>query len=211
MSLQESAAEHLRIIRTLLERAQIYRAISAPAALVGGILALVMSLLMGRNPDLTNQKFLFGWLVLLLIVTKLNLLLLWRGALVRSQKMLSPEFWLAIKAMLPSMASAGILGIAVIVSESNLPIGALVWITGYGCALLTTRSFSPRSIKRLGIAFVGLGIVFTLWWASKGAWEHSYTAAQFASLLMGSSFGILHIAYAAAVFLNPQKQEPVNA
>ena len=38
---RSNAEEDLRIIRTLMERATIYRAISAPTALVGGLLAIL--------------------------------------------------------------------------------------------------------------------------------------------------------------------------
>src|SRR5207244_3046337 len=37
------AEEHLRIIRTLMERATIYRAISAPTALAGGVIAITLA------------------------------------------------------------------------------------------------------------------------------------------------------------------------
>ena len=40
MNEQERAEEHLRTIRRLMERGTIYRAISAPTALVGGLLSL---------------------------------------------------------------------------------------------------------------------------------------------------------------------------
>jgi hypothetical protein len=43
MSTTEAALENLRIIRSLMEKAHIYRAVSAPAALTGGLLALAAS------------------------------------------------------------------------------------------------------------------------------------------------------------------------
>ena len=43
MDERKRAEEHLRVIRSLMERATIYRAISAPTALVGSILALALS------------------------------------------------------------------------------------------------------------------------------------------------------------------------
>jgi hypothetical protein len=43
MSTTEVALENLRIIRSLMEKAHIYRAVSAPAALTGGLLALAAS------------------------------------------------------------------------------------------------------------------------------------------------------------------------
>jgi hypothetical protein len=40
---RERAEEDLRVIRTLMERATIYRAISAPTALAGGVLAVTLT------------------------------------------------------------------------------------------------------------------------------------------------------------------------
>ena len=43
MDERQRAEEHLRVIRTLMERATIYRAISAPTALAGGLIALALT------------------------------------------------------------------------------------------------------------------------------------------------------------------------
>jgi len=43
MNERSRGEEHLRVIRSLMERATIYRAISAPTALLGGLLALATS------------------------------------------------------------------------------------------------------------------------------------------------------------------------
>src|SRR5215204_2410488 len=40
------AEEHLRVIRSLMERATIYRAISAPTALVGGLTSVLVGALL---------------------------------------------------------------------------------------------------------------------------------------------------------------------
>ena len=43
------AEEDLRVIRTLMERATVYRAISAPTALVGGVLSISSAVLIHLN------------------------------------------------------------------------------------------------------------------------------------------------------------------
>ena len=43
MIARSEAEEHLRVIRSLMEKATIYRALSAPAALVGGLLTISAS------------------------------------------------------------------------------------------------------------------------------------------------------------------------
>ena len=67
------AEEHLRAIRLLMERATIYRAISAPTALVGGLLSLVLSaaMLVWQNGDgsrnVDARAFYQAWLLVLLL------------------------------------------------------------------------------------------------------------------------------------------------
>ena len=39
----DKALEHLKVIRGLMEKATVYRAVSVPTAIIGGLLALVAS------------------------------------------------------------------------------------------------------------------------------------------------------------------------
>src|SRR6187431_3047612 len=86
---QGTALEHLRIIRTLMERAHIYRAVSAPVALIGGILAVVVAVIGVKHNVFTqdgatmsnafrDREFLFSWLGVLVVCGGANFLLLMR-------------------------------------------------------------------------------------------------------------------------------------
>ena len=203
MSPQETAFDHLRVIRTLLERSQIYRTISAPAALVGGVLAVALSARFAFKVD--AGTFVIAWLAMLVITAKLNLLLLYQAAVQRQRALISPEFKHAIQTMSPAFVGFGLLGLLVAWKKEDISLASIIWVLGYGCAMLAASGFSPRSIKRLGSAFLMAGVVFASIWSMPERWSSYLNDGQFSSLVMGSTFGLLHICYSVAVFLRPSK------
>jgi len=77
--------EQLRVIRSLMERATVYRSISAPTALIGGLLSLggfatAYYAKHHRHHVLSLNQFLVVWLVVLALTALSNLIFLWRGA-----------------------------------------------------------------------------------------------------------------------------------
>ncbi len=210
MSTTEAALENLRIIRSLMEKAHIYRAVSAPAALVGGVMALVASAwpvqhALAKNGEsvMCETCFLATWLVILGIASVLNALLLAKEAARRSQPFVSEGMRMALRAFAPPMLVGGCVGIGLIVFLHNLTLAALIWILCYGLALLSTASFSPRSLPRLGWAFVITGLLLFFAWAANRDVDLLSSDLAPASLAMGLTFGLLHVIYALAVFFSP--------
>ena len=203
---QETALEHLRVIRTLMERAHIYRAVSAPAALTGGVLALGLSAYgVYQNAVLFSQafrwqQFLIAWLVLLLVCTVLNLVLLMRESKGRGLPFVTDGLRTALRCVTPPLLTGGLMGIGLIVYENQITLAALLWILCYGLALLATASFAPRSILWLGRAFLWSGLALSLFWFVGGGLGMIQRAEAAASLLLGLTFGLFHIIYAIAVF-----------
>jgi hypothetical protein len=215
MSSQQDALDNLRVIRSLMEKAHIYRAISAPAALVGGVLATAVSLvgfssLSAKESDITPDEFLFIWLGILAVTAALNVFLLSRDAKNRGQDFVSDGMRMALRAILPPLAVGGILGIGLIVHLQSLTLAALIWIVCYGLALLATASFSPRSLVCLGWTFVAAGLMLFWFWAAKGELHLANASTGPAFMAMGLTFGLLHIIYAVAVFIS-KKPEVIPA
>lgn len=214
MSTTEAALENLRIIRSLMEKAHIYRAVSAPAALTGGVLALVASawpvqhaLSHFGDPVMCEACFLQMWLAILVVASVLNVVLLAREAKRRSQPFVSPGMRMALRAFAPPMLVGGVVGIGLIMFLNQLVMAALIWALCYGLALLATASFSPRSLVRLGWAFVITGLVLFLTWAANSDVRMLASDEAPASLIMGITFGLLHVVYAVAVFFSRKPAE----
>jgi hypothetical protein len=108
------------------------------------------------------------------------------------------------------MTVGGVVGIGLIIYLENMTMAALLWILCYGLALVATANFSPRSLVRLGWCFVvaGLGMFWT--WASNPDIRMLLTDEAPASLAMGLTFGVLHIAYGVAVALNKKPEVPAE-
>lgn len=206
MSHQADALEHLRVIRSLMEQAHVYRAISAPAALVGGGLALGLSLWQLRaglalREAASPLAFALPWLVLLVLVSGFNTLLLRREARLRGRPFVSAGMRAALRALCPPLLVGGVLGLGLMLRFHNLTLGALVWVLCHGLALLATASFSPRSLLRLGWGFVAVGLALFLAWACDDRVRLLPSDEAPAAVVLGLTFGLLHVAYAVAVFL----------
>src|SRR5438270_10750829 len=98
MPTRSDAEEHLRIIRSLMERATIYRAISAPTALVGGLCSVLFGawlyfrwrpLPAGREEAEFGRIFVAGWLGVLAVTALANALFIRNSARRRNEPFLS--------------------------------------------------------------------------------------------------------------------------
>ena len=196
MPTRSEAEEHLRIIRSLMEKATIYRAISAPTALVGGLCSVAFglgfhfywrSLPPVLDGDNGLRLFICGWLGVLAVTSAANTWFLWRDARRRGEPFISAGMKQALKCLVPPMLVGGFGTLMVVERYGYMPF---VWMIFYGLALLATAPFAPRSIPRLGWVFLLAGFVtFCL----RG------TAAIVAdpNLLMTATFGGFHLIYAA--------------
>jgi hypothetical protein len=218
MSQTQAALDHLRVIRSLMEKAHIYRAVSAPAALLGGVLALVASVWPVVHAAKTHGEaafsdstFLLHWHGILAACTVLNVVLLAREAKRRDQPLVSEGMKMALRAVSPPLIVGGVLALGLVVWLHNLTLGALIWVLCYGLALLATSSFAPKSLIRLGWAFVIAGLVLFLAWAGNDEVRNLRTDLGPASLVMALTFGLLHLVYAIAVFASRPKSEEVAA
>jgi hypothetical protein len=218
MAPTSDAEEHLRIIRSLMERATFYRAISTQAALIGGLLAGVAGILLSGRRDVFISSLsgaaqapnaeLFGfqlkWLVVLLLSGGANFYFLYRHAERRHEAFVSPGMRMALRAMTPALLCG-----AVFSSFCTLEGLPQAWMHFYGLALLSTSHFAPSSLVRLGWAFLltGLALMLVDPRVLMGVATHSAIpvaegpkAWTVPDALMAVTFGGYHIIYAACTF-----------
>lgn len=209
MNEQQRAEEHLRVIRTLMERATVYRAISAPTALVGGLLATMASaLLMFLKPQeegghVSGKLFFLVWISVLFVTVLANSWFVYRAARQRREPAVSPSMKLALRALLPAMLSACVITLPACLSDQGDVLVTLIWMLFYGMALLATAHFSPKSLVRLGWAFLLTALAVYLSLLSLpalGAPSALPDVENFAPLLMGATFGLYHLIYAACAW-----------
>ena len=206
---ENGAEEHLHAIRRLMERATIYRAISAPAALVGGLLsvALAAGMLLWQSADgsrnVDAHQFFALWVLVFLLTLAANLFFIVRGTRERGEKPVSAGMKLALRSIAPNFF-AGIAVSAVLVMTTEVPLfPTLFWLVFYGLGLLSTMSFAPRSIITLGWAFLLTGITLFVYFMNQTLLPELDlpTPTRFyPAAIMGATFGFYHLLYALWVW-----------
>jgi hypothetical protein len=206
MNERSRAEEDLRVIRTLMERATIYRAISAPTALVAGLFSVATAGAIYFNNSVTPvlrrlvrpREFATAWLVVLVLSLAANAFFVWREARKGGRPFISSGMKLALRAIAPNLIipaaftcwffTTGFKG----ATELDLVV---VWVAFYGLALLCTALFAPRSLALLGWAFLltALGVPALLD-------RLEYLIDDVPNFAMGLTFGLYHLIYAACTW-----------
>jgi hypothetical protein len=224
MNEQERAEEHLRTIRRLMERATIYRAISAPTALVGGVLSLLACGFFLRVPFFLNWNpasivlpppdcFLPIWLVVLLLTAAANTLFIVIGAKKRNEPVFSASMKAALYALAPAFIAGGVLTFCFggMIWDPMLDfIIGIGWAAFYGLGLLATAHFAPRSLTLLGWAFFLSSMIALLLLRLSGQISLHIGRVGFADwnpyqyyfgpIFMALTFGLFHLIYAACAW-----------
>jgi hypothetical protein len=207
MSIRSEAQENLRVIRQLMEKATVYRAISAPGALIGGtcsVALLVFALIPRRSVEIV--PFLGAWLGVLAFTSAANCWLLRRDAMRRGETFISPGMRLALRAMLPALLGGG--ACSFVQGDGGPVLIASLWVLFYGVSLLAAAHFAPKSINWLGRAFFVAGFTLIFVGAFVADWWRGANQTAIAHGIMGATFGAFHLVYAACTW--PRKMTPAG-
>ena len=198
------AAENLQTIRTLMERAAVYRRALAPITLTTGVVGLVAGVT-GWLCELDSTRGLIGfWLAVAVLALAVGLLMVRRQAMRDAEPFWSPPTRRVAQAMLPSLFIGLVAGLVLLfVPDDEDLIWGLVplWMALYGSALLTAGFFMARSVKVVGAGFLGAGtlLIFALIVAQADL------NALFIHAVMGAAFGGIHLAYGAYLYCTERK------
>ena len=201
------ASEHLTVIRTLMERAAIYRRALAPIMLQLGALGVLASATgLGFGID-SVRGFGIYWIVVSVLGITAAYLKVRRQALTAAEPFWSPPTRRVTQAVLPPLF-AGLIATILILAVPTEATERFVWIPAiwmglYGCAIHAAGFFMPRGMKLFGWGFIvcGCAVAATL------ATGYSTPSAKTAHLLMGAFFGGLHLAYGVYLYFTERKNE----
>jgi hypothetical protein len=203
------AAEHLLVIRTLMERSAIYRRALAPIVLALGAAGVVAALLGWIIGIGAPRSFVAYWSGVGLAGVSAAYLMARQQALKAGEPFWSAPTRRVTQALLPPLF-VGVIGSAVaacIPSGPGWPAAWIVplWMVLYGFAMHAAGFFMPRGMKLFGWVFILVGCLVAARFGRFGA----ITAFSTAHLLMGASFGGLHLAYGLYLyFTEKRKNEP---
>jgi len=210
MNDSEKALNQLNLIREMMEKATVYRALSAPAAIFGGLLAVLLGLyflLQDKNGEFVDgAHYFWTWVVALIIADSFNAFLLFKRAKREGTKFISSGVKLTILRTAPAAIAGAIISFEA--AKNDIELCTLVWILCYGAALLAMGEVAPRSLKRLGWSFIIFGTVFFLIWMKFKAALSPVLGIGYlgsASIMMIATFGILHIGHGIGVLIRKEK------
>ncbi|MGN6553111.1 MAG: hypothetical protein ACTHLW_05260 [Verrucomicrobiota bacterium] len=202
------AAEHLEVIRTLMERSALYRRALAPVMTLAGILGILAAFAGWFLHFETPMIFTAYWLSVGILTAVSAFLLVRQQAVKQREDFLTLPTRRVVHALLPALLVGFVLGMVILAveaktqtTESGLAADAatdltwlpLAWIILYGCAVHAAGFFTPRGLRLFGWLFVLGGCAVLLFWVLIGF--HTDRPQQTGHVLMGFFFGVLHLAY----------------
>lgn len=203
MTTREEAAEQLRLIRSVMERATIFRALSGETALVGGAIALGVAWVSEKRHGWEWAGIWLGGLAVVLGFYVFQL--------VRAKKLHKRPFWsaglrTALRGVLPSLVAGGFMAL-LFVRSGNDVVAACMWIVHYGLALLAIREFAPKSMVWLGWVFVVFGLVCLATVTNIVHLDQEWMVRVNASRLMAIAFGGFHLIYGALIVTTGRRED----
>ncbi len=176
LPLHGQAIADLRYIRSAMERAGAFTAISGGGLVVTGVTALAAAFLASRQP--TPHAWLGTWLTEALLALAVSL---WASAhkarAARVPLLNGPGRKFVFSFAVPMVVGA-LLSVAFMDAPGAGRLAA-VWLLLYGVGIATAGAFSVRIVPAMGIAFVLLGAAALF---SPVAWGDAYLAAGFGGL-----------------------------
>jgi hypothetical protein len=197
------ASEHLQVIRTLMERSALYRRALAPIMLASGVAGAAGAVVGCFTSTASPRVFALYWMAVSVVTLGIALLLVRRQALKDAEPFWSLPTQRVASGLFPCFLLGLGLALTAILHPGIMPtwLLACLWTVCYGCALRAAGFFMERGIKLFGTAFL-VGGLFLLLGTPFCPWLSLPTTGH---LLMGTFFGLLHLAYGSYLYFTEQK------
>jgi len=213
------AAEHLQVIRTLMERSALYRRALAPIMIFAGLLGLAAALA-GRMLSIYQPSHFIGyWYGVGALGVVGAFVMVRRQAWQQSEPFWSPPTRRVAQAMLPPLTAGFVLGLLMLIADSlptsaKAPAGGyppswivliclpLAWVILYGCALHAAGFFMSRGMRLFGwVIILGGCVAF-----AAGAPPSEPALLNLSYAIMGFFFGGLHLAYGVYLYFTERRR-----
>jgi len=201
------ASDNLLVIRTLMERAALYRRALAPIMTVSGLVGLVGATIPCFTTIQSYRGFALFWMSVSLVALLASLLLVRRQALKDQEPFWSPPTRRVTQALAPAFFVGFMAGLAAVFVRPNGEFApwllACIWILCYGCGIHAAGFYMVRGIKLFGWIFLLGGSVLSAALLMQPEWRTS----EIAHYVMGCAFGVLHLAYGIYLYFTEKKRK----
>ena len=202
----QSAAENLQLIRTLMERSALYRRALAPIMLLTGAIGTAGAIMGIAMRVEFMHPFCRFWLAVGIIAMTGTLVIARRQSLKTREPVFSPPARRVVFALFPSLLLGGSLGLSLLnLSDDQARqflMVPVIWIALYGCAVHAAGHFTTRGFRWFGLAFA-LPACVVLPFTMKPAFDPPWHLPH---LIMGVWFGLFHLLYGAYLFVTEKKE-----
>lgn len=200
-----AAAEHLQVIRTLMERSALYRRTLAPVMLylgTVGTLACLGGIVLGIDAP---AGFCGWWLSAAVLALSGAYLIVRRQAVRDGERFWSPPAVRVTQAMAPPLTAGLVLSLALLMLDAAPPRGLFVLANAllYGCAVHAAGFFMPRGMKLFGWMVILLSAAGS---ACLAVLEPAAAGPRLGHAVMGGVFGALHLAYGAYLYVTERRE-----
>lgn len=211
------AEENLQVIRTIMERAALYRRTLAPLMLATGLIGIVAAGFGLLTSGQTATSFLFIWISTAVLTSLVSLLIVRRQAITAKEPFSTPASRRVIGALYAPLCAGAMLTVPVALllatgrpaqAEAVLPAMMCVWMGFYGCGLNAAGQYSSRGVRLLGWGFIGAGALLAALYVG-GYWLPKLESRQLFSnchAVMGATFGGFHLVAAGYLYLTESRQ-----
>jgi hypothetical protein len=180
VKISDRAIDNLAFIRETMERSTHFTAVPGYGGILMGVTAIAAAYIAHQQPSV--RDWLIVWLTEAFLAFAIGLLAMWQKTKISQTSLISgPSKKFAFGFAPPLIAGVAItLGLW---RFEHYEMMAPVWMLLYGAAVVTGGAFSVRVIPVMGWIFMTIGAAaFAL-------------PASFGNILMGVSFGLVHIIF----------------
>jgi hypothetical protein len=200
------AAEHLQVIRILMERSAVYRRALAPIMLWTGILGTLACVGAWMLNFHSSAGFIYYWTGVGAFAIASSYLLVRRQALRAAETFWSPPTRRITLALLPAVFVGLVVALVLLGHAYRDPKAVCwlppVWMVLYGFGFHAAGFFMPRGMKLFGWIFILAGCLLL---ASLSRF-HEVAPISFANATMGLFFGGLHLAYGIYLYFTEKRK-----
>jgi hypothetical protein len=210
------AAEHLQVIRTLMERSALYRRALAPVMICVGGIGMVAAVVGWYEALFRPAWFVGYWFFVGVAALTGAFLLVRRQAFQQAEPFWSPPTRRVAQAMLPPLTGGFALGMLVVFADTlpgrdaanGLPPNRLVlvglplaWVVLYGCAIHAAGFFMARGMRLFGWGLIVGGCATFL----VAGLQPDRALVATGHGIMGLYFGLLHVAYGIYLYFTERR------
>ncbi|HUP47121.1 MAG TPA: hypothetical protein VM779_16565 [Thermoanaerobaculia bacterium] len=178
--IHQRALDDLRFIRSAVENAGAFTAVSGLGGIVMGVVGLVAS---AAAAPLTTEphRWLAVWMSAAAVAATLGLMAMVRKSRRAGSSLTTAPARRFALAFFPALGAAAILTTA-LVSRGTFDLLPPLWLLLYGVAVSAGGALSVRVVPFMGLALLVAGLAAL------------FVSFQMANLLLGLGFGVVHIA-----------------